>query len=207
MVDSAFFFSSRRRHTSCALVTGVQTCALPISTGANQMTQTFPATSATATPTPSAIIAQPEVILMLDIETLAASSERAVVSQAALIGYDLETDEMIPFRHHQFYPLDPQIKAGRVVDADTIIWWMTQPDEARRHFLECASDDPEELPALLKNLEMMFRDLTKNRPYEIYANSPNFDCTIMKSLYNDHGMTIPWDFSKARDLKTRTAHV
>src|SRR3546814_9792060 len=25
-----FFFSSRRRHTGCALVTGVQTCALPI---------------------------------------------------------------------------------------------------------------------------------------------------------------------------------
>src|SRR3546814_3640052 len=29
-----FFFSSRRRHTRCALVTGVQTCALPIYTGA-----------------------------------------------------------------------------------------------------------------------------------------------------------------------------
>src|SRR3546814_6633378 len=27
-----FFFSSRRRHTRCALVTGVQTCALPIYT-------------------------------------------------------------------------------------------------------------------------------------------------------------------------------
>src|SRR3546814_4002837 len=27
------FFSSRRRHTRCALVTGVQTCALPISRG------------------------------------------------------------------------------------------------------------------------------------------------------------------------------
>src|SRR6184192_2648774 len=26
-----FFFSSRRRHTRCRLVTGVQTCALPIS--------------------------------------------------------------------------------------------------------------------------------------------------------------------------------
>src|SRR3546814_9575552 len=32
-----FFFSSRRRHTRCALVTGVQTCALPI----------FPRSSAT----------------------------------------------------------------------------------------------------------------------------------------------------------------
>src|SRR3546814_4010089 len=30
-----FFFSSRRRHTRCALVTGVQTCALPISLPSN----------------------------------------------------------------------------------------------------------------------------------------------------------------------------
>src|SRR3546814_7612827 len=29
-VSLLFFFSSRRRHTRCALVTGVQTCALPI---------------------------------------------------------------------------------------------------------------------------------------------------------------------------------
>src|SRR3546814_15726575 len=30
LVYGFFFFSSRRRHTRCALVTGVQTCALPI---------------------------------------------------------------------------------------------------------------------------------------------------------------------------------
>src|SRR3546814_14545685 len=30
MIIFFFFFSSRRRHTRCALVTGVQTCALPI---------------------------------------------------------------------------------------------------------------------------------------------------------------------------------
>src|SRR3546814_9258116 len=30
VVCCVFFFSSRRRHTRCALVTGVQTCALPI---------------------------------------------------------------------------------------------------------------------------------------------------------------------------------
>src|SRR3546814_1355126 len=32
-----FFFSSRRRHTRCALVTGVQTCALPISNDISHM--------------------------------------------------------------------------------------------------------------------------------------------------------------------------
>src|SRR3546814_14650602 len=37
MVSSVFFFSSRRRHTRCALVTGVQTCALPISYGARNI--------------------------------------------------------------------------------------------------------------------------------------------------------------------------
>src|SRR3546814_5664067 len=31
MVVVCVFFASRRRHTRCALVTGVQTCALPIS--------------------------------------------------------------------------------------------------------------------------------------------------------------------------------
>src|SRR3546814_18557306 len=40
-----FFFSSRRRHTRCALVTGVQTCALPILRDVNeQLDQIGPAT-------------------------------------------------------------------------------------------------------------------------------------------------------------------
>src|SRR3546814_10040815 len=34
---SFLFFSSRRRHTRCALVTGVQTCALPIARGHRHM--------------------------------------------------------------------------------------------------------------------------------------------------------------------------
>src|SRR3546814_1031740 len=41
-----FFFSSRRRHTRCALVTGVQTCALPI----------FPGSSAYFSPIAGALI-------------------------------------------------------------------------------------------------------------------------------------------------------
>src|SRR3546814_1097003 len=39
-----FFFSSRRRHTRCALVTGVQTCALPISAGDKRVAQVRPVT-------------------------------------------------------------------------------------------------------------------------------------------------------------------
>src|SRR3546814_9374679 len=38
MACCVLFFSSRRRHTRCALVTGVQTCALPISQSAALVT-------------------------------------------------------------------------------------------------------------------------------------------------------------------------
>src|SRR3546814_5845994 len=43
-------FSSRRRHTRCALVTGVQTCALPISSSASRRR----ATRGQGTPVPKA---------------------------------------------------------------------------------------------------------------------------------------------------------
>src|SRR3546814_9237484 len=41
LVVCCFFFSSRRRHTRCALVTGVQTCALPIYGGAARRGRTL----------------------------------------------------------------------------------------------------------------------------------------------------------------------
>src|SRR3546814_4958346 len=52
---SSFFFSSRRRHTRCALVTGVQTCALPISFGYTGIFLTMVIESA-CIPLPSEII-------------------------------------------------------------------------------------------------------------------------------------------------------
>src|SRR3546814_6896846 len=52
-----FFFSSRRRHTRCALVTGVQTCALPISSSA---APSRPAPGSTRTRSPARRIARSE---------------------------------------------------------------------------------------------------------------------------------------------------
>src|SRR3546814_8050702 len=45
-----FFFSSRRRHTRCALVTGVQTCALPILVNSNGLFALDTATHYTSGP-------------------------------------------------------------------------------------------------------------------------------------------------------------
>src|SRR3546814_1695225 len=73
-----FFFSSRRRHTRCALVTGVQTCALPIfgaagcvgaaGYAARRLIDTMPAATSTA-PGMSAIY----TVLKKYLRSLAAS--------------------------------------------------------------------------------------------------------------------------------------
>src|SRR3546814_10167526 len=71
-----FFFSSRRRHTRCALVTGVQTCALPISVKRPQA----PAADA-ACPAASILIIddEPEVAQML-ADILASQGHRVVTA-------------------------------------------------------------------------------------------------------------------------------
>src|SRR3546814_4736381 len=45
-----FFISSRRRHTICALVTGVQTCALPISLKSGELIEVLADYPPTPTP-------------------------------------------------------------------------------------------------------------------------------------------------------------
>src|SRR3546814_6130485 len=65
-----FCFSSRRRHTRCALVTGVQTCALPICPASSSPSAVMPDASVAAcvslaanqpAPTVSAIVFSPGV--------------------------------------------------------------------------------------------------------------------------------------------------
>lgn len=149
---------------------------------------------------------QPEVILILDEETLASDSDRAVIWWTCLIGYDVAKDEIIPVRHDQFYPIQPQLDKGRVIEADTMLFWMDQPDEVRKLMKECASQDPSEITSLLVNFSTMFDAMVAGRSYELYANSPSFDCNKLKSLFADWGFDIPWDFRRERCLRTLCAN-
>src|SRR3546814_7859862 len=70
-----FFFSSRRRHTRCALVTGVQTCALPIYSIASAL----PSLSAAA----ACDLALPEAPMLRHIVLLSGEAPPAFTDAAA----------------------------------------------------------------------------------------------------------------------------
>src|SRR3546814_5462447 len=63
-----FFFSSRRRHTRCALVTGVQTCALPICIEVLQKQFAQRRTKKTYHAVVAGTLKQPEAIIDMPIE-------------------------------------------------------------------------------------------------------------------------------------------
>lgn len=150
----------------------------------------------------------PQVLLMVDIETLALGP-RPVITQAALLGYDLEEDEMLESRHVQYYPVDPQqqIIPPRRIMAKTIAWWMKQSDEARERFELSTSDDFQDLPALARNLISVFNLLTHNgtKRYELVAKGPQFDIVALETLLEELGLDVPWDYGLVRDLRTLCA--
>jgi hypothetical protein len=150
----------------------------------------------------------PQVLLMVDIETLALGP-RPVITQAALLGYDLEEDEMLESRHVQFYPVEPQqqIIPPRRIMASTIAWWMKQSDEARERFEQSEGTDFQDLPALARNLISVFNTLTNhgNKRYELVAKGPQFDIVALETLLEELGLEVPWHYNMVRDLRTLCA--
>src|SRR3546814_11304475 len=109
-----FFFSSRRRHTRCALVTGVQTCALPISLGAD-------GTATTHITVDQPIVEPTQMAVEMDYEdangeTLTSSrriplyprSEERRVGKECVIRVDTGGRRMLKTKHnHQTTTLNP----------------------------------------------------------------------------------------------------
>src|SRR3546814_320356 len=88
-----FFFSSRRRHTRCALVTGVQTCALPISTAPRPSRSMRSNTTMTDSPVPAD---QPTILASLALlgwvqHTAESANADAVLNEIRRLGDLLDT--------------------------------------------------------------------------------------------------------------------
>lgn len=131
--------------------------------------------------------------IMLDIETMGNQSDSAILSIAA-VEFDIETGET----GDEFYEnidLQSCLNAGLTVNASTIYWWLKQDDHARKSL--CNSN-----PLTLVNALDKFSDFCSKKSYYVWANSPVFDCAILKNAYDKIGFTIPWKFWNERDVRT-----
>lgn len=131
--------------------------------------------------------------IMIDIETLGTRTDCPVISIGA-VAFDLNKI------YDKFYialDVKDQIDSGkRKVDADTIKWWMSQGDAAKKVFKENFKDNSVGLS------EFAYWIITFKGEKYVWGNGATFDISILESLMYDYGIDIPWKYNKIMDQRT-----
>lgn len=135
--------------------------------------------------------------VMLDLETLSLSP-RAVVVSIGAVYFDPASDHLgAPFSL-RLGNLREQTERGRDIDPDTITWWMSQSPEAQRQtFLEGTQVNT--AAALSSFADYIGRE---GKDVRVWGNGAAFDNVVMKSLYKDFGIPLPWSYKNDRCFRT-----
>lgn len=122
--------------------------------------------------------------VMVDIETLDTRPSAAILSIAA-VRFDLDTGQLGP-TFHKYVDVDSNMQHGRTVSGATILWWLSQPDEAR-HRIAGAAAEP--LQDVLKDFSIFIEEGDL-----IWGNGAGFDNVILEDAYRAVGLNAPWRF-------------
>lgn len=125
--------------------------------------------------------------IMIDTETLGTTPDSVVLS-IGIVAFN-RTDTQARAHFH----LDPASQKDRRIDPDTVRWWMQQSAEARKIF---AVEQYDTLDAAENYLAMLMESND-----EIWANDPDFDLTLLRSLFPK----TKWPFWKYRSVRTMKA--
>ncbi|MHC4621550.1 MAG: 3'-5' exonuclease [Planctomycetota bacterium] len=132
---------------------------------------------------------------MIDLETLGKGQDALVLSIGAVI-FDPETEEMGTNNFHKFCNPQSAINAGRTIDPDTILWWLSQSDDARKSLIE-GTKQGVSWGWLLES----FAEFVPEGAI-VWGNGAAFDIAILENAYRQLGLPIPWKFRNVRDMRT-----
>jgi DNA polymerase III epsilon subunit-like protein len=126
--------------------------------------------------------------VMVDLETLGLNPGAAILSIGA-VKFDRDGlgDEF-----HQNVSLESCQEVGLEIDADTLEWWLGQ-DESVQGVLTGGNQ-----------LSRVLHDFTAfyDGSDEIWAYSPQFDCSILAHAYDVTERRKPWTYRDERDCRT-----
>lgn len=133
-----------------------------------------------------------QVHLMVDIETMSSSPKAAVIA----IGARLFTMKNGPSKGFEvFIDQTEAIKLGEV-SIDTMNWWAKQ---VARELVFGGKTAPAE--AAYKFIQFV----EEHKPDTIWANSPQFDCVILRHLFSQVQLKFPFHYRDERDFRTMKA--
>ncbi|XYQ55673.1 3'-5' exonuclease [Pectobacterium carotovorum] len=135
---------------------------------------------------------------MIDIEALGKKANAPIGSIGAVF-FSPQTGEL----GEKFYcrvDFENDMLNGAVPDGDTIKWWLRQSSDARA---ELISDDAITIfYAVGKFSDWLTDNAESLKTLKVWANSPSFDCAILKSAFERIYIDIPWNYWNERDVRT-----
>lgn len=136
--------------------------------------------------------------IMIDIETMCNKSTAAIVSIGA-VQFDMATGETGETGEKFYTNIDLQscIDVGLTLSASTIMWWMDKDKEAQKSLL----DKPVRISDALHEF-IMWCKAVNALECNIWANSPSFDCVILKNAFDKCERNLPWNYWNERDCRT-----
>ena len=136
--------------------------------------------------------------VMIDIETLGKKANAPIGSIGAVF-FNPQTGEL----GEKFYcrvDFENDMLNGAVPDGETIKWWLRQSSDARA---ELVSDDATPIWGVISQFSDWLTDNAESlKTLKVWANSPSFDCTILKSAFERTDIDIPWNYWNERDVRT-----
>lgn len=133
--------------------------------------------------------------VMIDLETLGTGHHPVVLSIGAVLFVPGEPESFNPF----YVVIDPRTSQahGCNIDADTVMWWLRQSDEARSAFDSVVMAP---LPSALRSFTEWLPKYAK-----VWGNGSNFDNRILREVYEAVGYSCPWHYRDDRDMRTYMA--
>ena len=134
--------------------------------------------------------------IMVDIETLG-TKEHAVILSIGAVAF---TADEIGEEFHMALDIQQQLDAGRQMDADTVIWWLEQEQEAQKALLGLDRHPVYNVLGTFGNF--VVRHMRSNDDC-IWGKGSDFDIVLLRTLYRRSKFKEePWKFWQARDVRT-----
>ncbi len=139
----------------------------------------------------------PSNAVMIDLESMGTTPDSAIISIGA-VRFNYE-EYNFDDTFYRTVNLKSSQRAGGKIDGETIMWWMQQPDIARKVLY---GDDSVLIETALKEFSAWVREKSLD---EIWGNGAAFDNVMLATAYRKLGWTAPWSYKMDRCYRTMVA--
>lgn len=131
---------------------------------------------------------------MIDLETLD-TREGAIVTAIGIVKIEMDIPDLLDgSRLYANLDWQEQYDKGRTMSPGTVRWWLGQDKEAQEALLEKPIMSN---TAILHTLQMYLSNVNG-----VWGNGADFDCVILRSLFETYDVKVPWRYSDHRCFRT-----